>query len=162
MVADTAPERVVMLVGFPIPRRQNRRGMFERCGLRAVEVLDLENACDFLQRLVPDAIVLDSHSAELQRLSGALFRLLALSTRTNDIPKPKVVVLSSTRLSRELRYVYHAAGAVFVPWKSQTLRPLVRIVRHECGLRDDCCSSALTGTVSSRSRWRRVRLTPTE
>lgn len=134
---------VVMLVGFPTLRRRHRQGLFERCGLRTIEASDLENACDVLQRLVPDAIVLDTHNSELQVLSSELFRLLAICARRHETPGPKVLVLSSMGLSRELRYVYTAAGATVLPLRSQTLRLLVRIVREECGLAGDCCSGSV-------------------
>jgi hypothetical protein len=153
----TREAKVVVLVGFPILRRHNRLGLFERCGLHAMESCDLENTCDLLQRLVPDAIVLDTHNPDLQRVSASLFRLLALSTRSDGGAKPKVLVLSSSRLSQQLRYVYGAVGAIIVPCRSQKLRPLIRIVRQGCGLLGDCCAAESSVPIHGRSQWRLER-----
>jgi hypothetical protein len=131
--------RVVVLVGFPPLRHsRSRRAFFERCGLRAIECPDVDGACEFLELLLPDVIVLDTHSKQLRRLSASVTRLLTRLASAAD-PKPRIIVLSSMRLPQQLRKRYVDAGDLVSPPYLQTLRRLVRLAREQAGLPDVCC-----------------------
>jgi hypothetical protein len=132
---------LVALVGFPTPLPTNVTRVLERCELAPLEFADAAEACRLLETLAVDAMVLDSHCSQLQRVGPSVMRLLKLSAvqhRAGTVRTP-VVVLPSRRLSSELRLAFDEAGALFLPVHRQTYREIATVVRRLCGLPDGCC-----------------------
>jgi len=128
-------------VGF-VPRiSANGRGLFERCEIPPLEIATVNEACRLLATLAFDAVILDSHNAELKRLSTSVRELLKFVTAvtTGEPERPPLIVLSAAGVSGELVRAYDNAGVTFLPTHQQSYRQIVAIVRDACGLTGPCC-----------------------
>lgn len=134
----TVPPTVVLVGLPPMQRRNVRVGFFGRCGLEAVDRTSLDEACELLLTLSPDAVVLDGRRPELQRLSDRLLWLLA-QTAVTPSARARLLVLDTSRIRGSTRLLYEGVGCLFVRQRQQSMRELVRLVRRECGLSGDCC-----------------------
>ena len=90
----------------------------------------------YLEKVVPDAVVIDTHSPSFGLAKAPVARLLKTIGRANR--PPAIVVLNSSHLRSGAKQLYWQANATFVPLPQQSHRYLAGLVRKLAGF-PGCC-----------------------
>jgi hypothetical protein len=141
-IAVSGPERcVVGFVGFPTPFAAHATGILRRCGVEPVEFAELFSVCRVMQTLSMSAVVLDTHSLQLEHGSRPLEHLIALiaSSAHGPASPTRLIVVTSTAMPPNLKHAFVSVDATFLPARRRTYREIAVVVRRLCDLPGRCC-----------------------